>query len=74
MPKFRYAGRGSDGENVQGMITAPTAGSVADQLMNRGVAPIKIEEISDHKPGDIQIALFVEWPTEDDIILFTRQM
>ncbi|MBF0158673.1 MAG: type II secretion system F family protein [Magnetococcales bacterium] len=74
MAKFNYVGYDRDGERVQGMISAPTSGSVADQLLNRGVTPLKIEEIPDHKPGEIQLSIFVEWPNEDDIILFTRQM
>lgn len=42
MPTFDYQGRNTHGQAVTGNIDAPTVEAVANQLLGRGVTPIKI--------------------------------
>ncbi|MBF0625101.1 MAG: type II secretion system F family protein [Magnetococcales bacterium] len=74
MPNFRYTGRGADGKPIKGTIVASNADTLVDQLINRGIEPLEIQEIKESGGGQLTIALFEEWPTTDDLILFARQM
>ncbi|MEO5378823.1 MAG: type II secretion system F family protein [Magnetococcus sp. DMHC-6] len=75
MPKFKYSGR-SDGKIVQGELTAPSTDGVVEQLINRKIQPISIQPIVEkgRGAGEVTLPMFVEWPTDDDLILFSRQM
>ncbi|MBF0341429.1 MAG: type II secretion system F family protein [Magnetococcales bacterium] len=72
MPAFRFTGRG-DGKLIEGVINAPNADAVVEQLFNRRIEPLEIHEIKSSS-GDIDLEFLVEWPTDDDRILFARQM
>ncbi|MBF0626767.1 MAG: type II secretion system F family protein [Magnetococcales bacterium] len=72
MPAFRYTGR-SEGKSVEGVINAPNADAVVEQLFNRRIEPLDVQEIQSGS-GDIELDFLVEWPTDDDRILFARQM
>ncbi|MBF0273400.1 MAG: type II secretion system F family protein [Magnetococcales bacterium] len=72
MPMFRYTGR-SEGKPVDGVISASDAEAVAEQLFNRRIEPLEVEEVRSGS-GDIELEFLIEWPTDDDRILFARQM
>ncbi|MBF0369465.1 MAG: type II secretion system F family protein [Magnetococcales bacterium] len=77
MPKFNYTGR-SEGKVVKGEVVAPNADSVVEQLLNRRIEPISIDPVAgsggNKGGGGGELAMFIEWPSDDDLILFTRQM
>ncbi len=72
MPAFRYTGR-SDGKQVEGVINAPNVDAVLEQLFNRRIEPLDVQEVATAS-GGIELDFLVEWPTDDDRILFSRQM
>ncbi|MBF0144221.1 MAG: type II secretion system F family protein [Magnetococcales bacterium] len=75
MPVYAYTGL-SEGRAVKGNINAPTTDAVVEQLLNRRIEPLKIQEIraSAGGGGGGGLAFLVPWPTDDDLILFSRQM
>ncbi|MBF0135536.1 MAG: type II secretion system F family protein [Magnetococcus sp. DMHC-1] len=74
MPNFRYSGRSGNGAVVKGTLQAPSADAVVDQLLNRGIEPIEIAEDAGGAGGEIQLSFLEEWPSDNDLILFSRQM
>ncbi|HET7370713.1 MAG TPA: type II secretion system F family protein [Gammaproteobacteria bacterium] len=80
MGAFRYKGRTSRGDLVNGSLEGETAEAVADQLFTIGVTPIEIAPAAtaSAKPKPVlegvKKLLFRERPKLDDLILFSRQM
>jgi len=78
MPFFAYEGRNARGELVKGVLEGPSTGSVADQLFNTGVTPIKIDETGQPgaraAAGKWNIRLGAPSVGIDDLMLFCRQM
>ncbi|MBF0614243.1 MAG: type II secretion system F family protein [Magnetococcales bacterium] len=72
MPAYRFTGR-SEGKPVDGVINAPSTEAVVEQLFNRNIEPLLVEEIVSSS-GEIELDFLVEWPNDDDKILFARQM
>lgn len=72
MAVFRYTGR-SDGKQVDGVINAPNIDAVVEQLFNRRIEPLDVQEVAQASAG-IELDFLVEWPTDDERILFARQM
>lgn len=74
MAQFQYRGRSSRGEIVTGRIEADTADAVASQLFNTGVTPI---DIAVARATAIEVRSLIDFrqkPSEDDMVLFTRQL
>ncbi len=78
MARFAYEGRDARGELVKGVIESTSSGAVADQLINIGVTPIKIDEAASGAPaadpGSRNIQLFKPRVELDDLMIFSRQM
>ncbi len=78
MPFFAYEGRNARGELVKGVLEGPSTGSVADQLFNTGVTPIKIDETAQpgarSAAGKWNVRLGAPSVGLDDLMLFCRQM
>lgn len=76
MPRFNYTGRGSGGQMVKGEIIAFSADAVVEQLLNQQIQPLQIKEVAEKGgSGDLNSGnIMPQWPTDDDVILFTRQM
>jgi len=77
MPHFAYKGRNARGELVTGIIENSDSGAVADQLLNSGVSPIEINASSAPASGARDGwwgRLTAEKVTDDDLLLFSRQM
>ncbi|MBA3581095.1 MAG: type II secretion system F family protein [Gammaproteobacteria bacterium] len=75
MPKYLYNGRTQAGEAVQGSLDASAVDSAANMLIQNGVFPISIE-LHIEKPDawkDIKRKMGWDLPSDDDIILFSRQ-
>jgi len=74
MPQFYYKGRSTDsGLSVDGYVEATDENNAAGQLMNRGIAPITINEgIKSEK--DANPGFGERRPTLSDLTLFARQM
>ena len=78
MAHFAYEGRNARGELVKGVIEGTSSGAVADQLVNTGVTPIKIDAAAsgaataDRRSRNID--LFEPRVELDDLMLFSRQM
>ncbi|MBI4685442.1 MAG: type II secretion system F family protein [Nitrospirae bacterium] len=75
MPNYTYRGRTKSGEIVSGVIDAPTAEAVAEQLFSKGHIPIKIEAgiHDDVSPTSTGLGIFDRIKTED-LIVFSRQL
>ncbi|MBF0175470.1 MAG: type II secretion system F family protein [Magnetococcales bacterium] len=74
MPNYRYQGRSSGGAVTKGNLHAPSADAVVEQLVSRGIDPLEIDEVSEGGGGEIRIAFLEEWPSVNELILFSRQM
>ena len=76
MPQFHYKGRANRGDAIEGIIDAPSADAVAQQLFNTGITPIEIEE--HHEKHDDVLeeiqAYLAKKPGLPELILFSRQM
>ncbi len=76
MPAFDYQGRDSQGQAVSGNIDAASVEAVANQLLGRGVTPIKIEParvVGDFEKTWLELSGQNKVKTEDLVIL-CRQM
>ena len=51
MAHFSYEGRNARGELVKGVLEGVSSNSVADQLFNTGITPIKIDQAADAAVG-----------------------
>ena len=76
MPLFQYQGRSLEGKPVSAQIEANSPEQVANQLINRQITPIKIEEVAPQLDlmAEINVRLGLNQPTLDELILFCRQM
>lgn len=76
MPIFTFQGRSNQGQLVEGRLDASSNDAVAQQLLARGVVPLKIVILPEATQIDKQISRFlgserVKWI---DLIMFCRQM
>ncbi len=76
MASFAFRGRDASGQVVQGVLTADTAGAVADQLFERGVTPIEIRSAPSSASGGDELAFSFFQPKVEhiDVLLFSRQL
>lgn len=77
MTQFHYRARRDGGELVEGTVEAPSAGAVADQLLEIGLVPVKIDMLKNAAGmvTDIQRWWALQQRVSlDDLILFARQM
>lgn len=74
MAQFQYKGRSGRGDVVSGRIEADTAEAVASQLFNTGITPIEIAAASANRIELGSLFDFRQRPSDDDLILFTRQL
>ena len=78
MASFQYSGRHRDGSAASGRIEALSKEAVASQLQEQGITPVKVEVFNPeddgektNKAGHIS---FFERVTQDELIMFSRQM
>src|SRR5690554_5921189 len=75
MANFKYRGRDTSGQVIQGSVEAANESVAAETLLRRGVTPLSIQvetaasEAARNKPG-----LFEPRVKPVDLIIFTRQM
>lgn len=75
MPQFRYQGRHTDGSAVSGTLEAPNQDAVSDQLMQKGIIPIKIQAGSGKSGLNIDLkALFTPSVPLEVLVIFCRQL
>lgn len=75
MALFKYKGRTSSGDSIEGNIEAPSADAVATQLFNSGITPIDINEtVASKDPLEDLKRRFTSKVKIEDLILFSRQM
>ena len=46
MPSFKYSAVGPDGRTIKGTLDAPSQGECLEQLRNRSLMPLRVEEKS----------------------------
>ena len=80
MARFRYRGRGGDGQLRQGTVEAPSEEAAAGQLMEQGVTPIELRAEGGSGGGtDLDVGALLRRYLEpkvtlDDLVLFVRQL
>lgn len=79
MPNFQYAARDATGAEVKGDLEAPTQGAAADQLLQRGLRPIRIVEAKASGGASFDLGVFLAELNKpkiesQDVMLFTRQI
>ena len=76
MPAFKFQGRTTRGESVNGVLEADSADSLADHLFARGITPT---DISAATPSEDVVEqawrrLGGGQPSANDLIMFSRQI
>ena len=76
MSDYRYAGRDSAGERVEGVIEASSEGAAAEVLLRRGITPLSIQQqlAASNAGSGLSFTLFKPKVRLDDLIVFSRQM
>ncbi|CUA87032.1 type II secretion system F family protein [Pseudidiomarina woesei] len=75
MANYKYRGRDTGGQVVQGVIEAASESSAAESLLRRGVTPLAINvESATTKANPEKKGLFEQRINHVDLIIFTRQM
>tara|TARA_R110002110_G_scaffold270051_1_gene485731 strand:+ start:493 stop:1713 length:1221 start_codon:yes stop_codon:yes gene_type:complete len=75
MTAFQYTGRNPSGSTVQGTLEAANEENAANELMQTGLTPISIKEISEKPPARFDWQRLFQPKVElEDLILFSRQM
>jgi MSHA biogenesis protein MshG len=75
MSKFSYQARSNSGAAVSGILEAATAHAAANQLIETGAIPLKIEPYTEHRSSwqNIRRSLGLDNPGLDELIIFSRQ-
>ncbi len=77
MPAFTYSGRGGDGAEVKGVLEAATPSAAAEQLIQRGITPIRIAAggaTVSFDAGKFFQSMFAQKIEPIDVMLFSRQL
>ncbi len=76
MPSFEYSGRSTVGQLAKGRMDAGSVDVVASQLLDRGITPITIREVtaSDSFQRKLNALMGAEKITPVELIMFCRQM
>ena len=76
MTNYRYRGRGSRGDLLEGAIDAPSAEAVARQLMNSGITPVDIREARQQEDALAALRRLRRPASPDlaELVLLSRQM
>ena len=74
MALYSYEAFSRDGKKVQGVIDAPSAGALKEQLVRQGLFPIKIEPASGTGEGGFFKRFFSKKVSVKDKVLFSKQL
>jgi len=74
MALYSYEAFSKDGKKVAGVVDAPSADALKEQLARQGLFPIRIELSGGTSAGGFFARLFEKKPTIKDKILFTKQL
>ena len=76
MSHFKYTGRSSQGQAIDGEMEGSSIDAIASNLIGRGITPIKIEEvtIAASTMRKINSLLGADKVNETELIMFCRQM
>lgn len=74
MPRFEYIARDANGNRVAGAIDAGTVDAVAGQLFDRGITPVEINHRARRSGPGLRRRLGLDYPSRDDLVMFSRQM
>lgn len=76
MPQYWYQGRETNGHLRKGKMEAESSQSVARQLSQQGIVPVKIEKIAEKLSFFDGETVFLSWQSvlPEDIILLCRQL
>ena len=74
MAKFKYVGRDSQGNTVKGEIEANSQEAAADLVIQKGILPSELKEVSVTGQSFAVADLFAPHVNISDLIIFTRQI
>ncbi|KZZ81829.1 hypothetical protein A3767_24975 [Oleiphilus sp. HI0133] len=76
MATYKYQGRNSKGEAVNGQLVVASQNAAANELARQGITPIRIVEEAEKagKELSINFDIFPKKVTLDELIIFCRQM
>ena len=76
MPRYTFQGRTNQGQAIDGELEAASIDAVAGNLVNRGITPVKIQEVSIAADYSRKLAslLGADKVSDVDLIMFCRQM
>jgi MSHA biogenesis protein MshG len=76
MAKFQFQGRDAKGASVQGVLDVASATAAANELLKKGITPVKISEQAAKPAGMASMNIQLTKPKVnlDELIIFCRQM
>lgn len=76
MATFKYQGRNSKGEAVDGQLVVASQSAAASELARQGITPIRIVEQAEKAGQELSLnfEIFPKKVTLDELIIFCRQM
>ena len=76
MPSYEYVGRSAGGQQTKGHLEAGSVDVVASQLIERGITPIDIHEVTASESIDHQLKVLfgADKVKAVELIMFSRQM
>lgn len=76
MPQYKFEGRTTQGQSIEGELVANSPDAVAAQLLGRGITPVNISEISLSASylKKIDVLLGANNVSIVDLVMFCRQM
>ncbi|MFC4698613.1 type II secretion system inner membrane protein GspF [Glaciecola siphonariae] len=74
MPAFAYKALDARGRNKNGVLEGDTARQIRQQLREKSLIPVEVEQVAEQKNSERQFTLFSPKISASDLALLTRQL
>lgn len=74
MPAFAYKALDARGKNKAGVLEGDTARQIRQQLREKSLIPVEVEQVAEQKVSERKLSLFNPKISSSDLALLTRQL
>lgn len=74
MPAFAYKALDARGKNKSGVLEGDTARQIRQQLREKSLIPVEVEQVAEEKTSDSSFSFFSPTISSGDLALLTRQL
>jgi general secretion pathway protein F len=74
MPAFAYKALDARGKNKHGVLEGDTARQIRQQLREKSLIPVEVEQVAQEKVSESKLTLFAPKISASDLALLTRQL